>query len=86
VVRSYVVTGGGRGIGRAVAGRLLIDGVAVVVIAGDADAAAWAGGHPAGARLAAVAGRLSGEARFVTGAVLPVDGRRSAQRLDPEEA
>lgn len=38
MVRSYVVTGGGRGVGRAVVERLLVDGHAVVVVERDADA------------------------------------------------
>lgn len=46
--RSYVVTGGGRGIGRAVVERLLDDGGAVVVIELDEAALAWAEDHPAG--------------------------------------
>ncbi|SNT44272.1 NAD(P)-dependent dehydrogenase, short-chain alcohol dehydrogenase family [Actinomadura meyerae] len=44
--RSYVVTGGGRGVGRAIAERLLRDGGRVVVIELDAAAVAWADGVP----------------------------------------
>ncbi|MGI5181821.1 SDR family NAD(P)-dependent oxidoreductase [Dactylosporangium sp. CA-152071] len=41
-MRSYVVTGGGRGVGRAVAERLLRDpGTTVVVLERDADALTW---------------------------------------------
>jgi NAD(P)-dependent dehydrogenase (short-subunit alcohol dehydrogenase family) len=56
VSRSYVVTGGGRGVGRALVERLLADGGRVVAIELDPDAVAWTAGHPAGPRVMAVAG------------------------------
>lgn len=54
--RSYVVTGGGRGVGRAIVERLLEDGHAVVVIELDSNALEWTADHSAGSRLAAVVG------------------------------
>ena len=54
--RSYVVTGGGRGVGRALVGRLLADGGSVVAIELDPAALAWTDRHPAGRRVLAVAG------------------------------
>ena len=56
VVRSHVVTGAGRGVGRAIAERLLSDGDAVVVLERDPDGVAWIAGHPAGPRVVAVTG------------------------------
>src|SRR5688500_2111935 len=44
--RSVVVTGGGRGVGRAVAERLLRDGAHVVAIDLDAGALDWLAAHP----------------------------------------
>ncbi len=64
-MRSYVVTGGGRGVGRALVERLLADGGAVVAIELDPAALAWVDGHPAGERVAGVAGDAADEA--VTG-------------------
>jgi NAD(P)-dependent dehydrogenase (short-subunit alcohol dehydrogenase family) len=52
-MRSHVVTGGARGIGRAIVDRLLADGDAVVAIDLDADAL---GDHPAGDRVHVVTG------------------------------
>jgi NAD(P)-dependent dehydrogenase (short-subunit alcohol dehydrogenase family) len=59
VNRSYVVTGGGRGIGRAVVERLLAEDAAVVAIERDADALRWVDGHP---RAHSVVGDASDEA------------------------
>lgn len=56
-----MVTGGGRGIGRAIVERLLDDGHAVVVIELDPNALEWATGHSAGSRLVAVAGSAAEE-------------------------
>ena len=60
--RSYVVTGGGRGIGRALVERLVGEEDTVVAIELDPDALAWARAHPAGRRLIAVAGDAADEA------------------------
>ena len=65
VVRSHVVTGGGRGVGRAVAERLLADGDAVVVLDSDEAALGWTSAHFAGRRVIPLAGDAADEA--VTG-------------------
>ena len=49
--RSCVVTGGGRGVGRAIAARLAADGGTVVIIEMDGTALDWVPGHPAADRL-----------------------------------
>lgn len=59
--RSYVVTGGGRGIGRAVVERLLEKANSVVVIDHDAEALTWIDAHPAGSRVVAVVGDVTDE-------------------------
>jgi NAD(P)-dependent dehydrogenase (short-subunit alcohol dehydrogenase family) len=61
VSNSYVVTGGGRGVGRAIAERLAADGGTVVVIEMDEAALDWMPGHPAAARLSGVTGSASDE-------------------------
>jgi len=58
-MRSFVVTGGGRGVGRAIVERLLADGDTVVVVELDPRALAWIAGHPAGERVVAVRGDAS---------------------------
>ncbi|GIH99437.1 SDR family NAD(P)-dependent oxidoreductase [Planobispora takensis] len=63
--RSYVVTGAGRGVGRAVVERLLGDADhtgRVVAIEFDAAALAWVEGHPGGSRVRAVIGDAGDEA------------------------
>jgi NAD(P)-dependent dehydrogenase (short-subunit alcohol dehydrogenase family) len=62
VVRSYVVTGAGRGIGRAIAEQLLAGGDAVVPVDHDEAALSWTAGHLAGHRVIAVAGDAADEA------------------------
>jgi NAD(P)-dependent dehydrogenase (short-subunit alcohol dehydrogenase family) len=57
MMRSYVVTGGARGIGRAISTRLAAEGH-VVVVDVDADALAWTREHP---HIAAVAGDAGDE-------------------------
>jgi NAD(P)-dependent dehydrogenase (short-subunit alcohol dehydrogenase family) len=59
---SYVVTGGGRGVGRALVERLLGDGGSVVAVELDPAALAWTDHHPAGSRVIAVAGDAGDEA------------------------
>jgi NAD(P)-dependent dehydrogenase (short-subunit alcohol dehydrogenase family) len=61
VSRSYVVTGGGRGIGRAVVEHLLGDGGTVVAIERDPAALTWMDGHPAGPHLVGVVGDAADE-------------------------
>ncbi|MGH9244194.1 MAG: SDR family NAD(P)-dependent oxidoreductase [Acidimicrobiales bacterium] len=60
--RSFVVTGGGRGIGRAIVERLLIEDGCVVAIELDPTALEWTAGHPAGSRVRSVAGDAADEA------------------------
>ncbi|QXJ22777.1 SDR family oxidoreductase [Actinomadura graeca] len=62
MARTFVVTGGGRGVGRVIVERLLGDGHGVVVIEFDPPAVSWTDGHPAGPRLVPVIGDASDEA------------------------
>jgi NAD(P)-dependent dehydrogenase (short-subunit alcohol dehydrogenase family) len=59
---SYVVTGGGQGVGRAVVERLLGSGGSVVVVEVAAASVAWLDEHPAGDRVVAVIGDAGDEA------------------------
>jgi NAD(P)-dependent dehydrogenase (short-subunit alcohol dehydrogenase family) len=61
ISRSYVVTGGGRGIGKAVVERLLSKAGTVVVIEFDQSALAWVADHPAGRRVISVVGDAADE-------------------------
>lgn len=58
---SCVVTGGGRGIGRAIAERLLAGGSAVVVVDRDDAALAWTAAYQARGRVIPVAGDAADE-------------------------
>jgi NAD(P)-dependent dehydrogenase (short-subunit alcohol dehydrogenase family) len=61
--RSYVVTGGGRGVGRALVERLLGNADdSVVAIELDPAALVWTEGHPAGSRAIPVIGDAADEA------------------------
>jgi NAD(P)-dependent dehydrogenase (short-subunit alcohol dehydrogenase family) len=62
VIRSHVVTGGGQGIGRAIAERLLADGDVVVVLDRDEAALSWTASYRAGRRLIPLAGDAADEA------------------------
>ncbi|MFC4590189.1 SDR family NAD(P)-dependent oxidoreductase [Sphaerisporangium corydalis] len=59
--RSHVVTGGGRGIGRALVERLAAAGDTVVAVERDPAALTWADDHPAGGRLIVVTGDAADE-------------------------
>jgi NAD(P)-dependent dehydrogenase (short-subunit alcohol dehydrogenase family) len=59
---SYVVTGGGSGVGRVIAERLLADGCSVVVLDRDNAALGWTLSHPAGRRVIALAGDAADDA------------------------
>jgi NAD(P)-dependent dehydrogenase (short-subunit alcohol dehydrogenase family) len=56
VLSSFVVTGGGRGIGRAIVERLLHDGHGVAILEFDATSVDWVESHRYSHRLAAVVG------------------------------
>jgi NAD(P)-dependent dehydrogenase (short-subunit alcohol dehydrogenase family) len=60
--KSFVVTGGGRGIGRAIAERLLGSDRIVAVINRDEDSLRWIRGHRQRARLIGVVGDAGDEA------------------------
>ena len=77
--RSYVVTGGGRGIGRVITERLLGNEDVVVTIELDQTALAWTETHPAGDRVIAVVGDAADEtvaerAADLAQAVAPLTG------------
>jgi NAD(P)-dependent dehydrogenase (short-subunit alcohol dehydrogenase family) len=68
-VKSFVITGGGQGIGRAIVERLVADGGVVAVVEFEAGTLAWVDGHPAGGRIRTVIGDAADEtvaARAVT--------------------
>jgi NAD(P)-dependent dehydrogenase (short-subunit alcohol dehydrogenase family) len=52
----YVVTGGGRGVGRAIVERLLDNGAAIVIIERDAPALAWTRDGPTATRVTGIVG------------------------------
>ncbi|MCW3816812.1 SDR family oxidoreductase [Micromonospora sp. DR5-3] len=58
---SYVVTGGGRGVGRAIVERLAAEGGTVVVVERDGEALRWLADHPAADRLRSVLGDAADE-------------------------
>src|SRR5690349_2489115 len=59
---SYVVTGGGRGIGRAIVERLAGQDDIVAIVERDPGALEWIDGHPAKGRLRPIIGDASDEA------------------------
>ena len=73
-----MVTGGGQGIGRAIAERLLAGGEVVVVVDRDDAALGWTSAHPAGRRVIAVAGDAADEAVTGRAADLAQDAGRLA--------
>jgi NAD(P)-dependent dehydrogenase (short-subunit alcohol dehydrogenase family) len=68
-----VVTGAGRGVGRAIAERLLAGGDAVVALDRDGAALGWTTGHPAGRRAIALTGDAADEAVTEQAAALAGD-------------
>jgi NAD(P)-dependent dehydrogenase (short-subunit alcohol dehydrogenase family) len=68
--QAYVVTGAGRGIGRATAERLIESGARVVILERDVEAVAWVDEHPRRERIACVAGDAADEATATRAAEL----------------
>jgi hypothetical protein len=73
VSRSFVVTGGGRGVGRAIVERLVRDGNSVAVLELDGSALDWLDAHAERARLAGVVGSAS-DVASANAAVFPDAG------------
>lgn len=62
VAKGYVVTGGGRGVGRAIVDRLLVQDACIAVIELDDASLEWVDGHAQGRRLIPVIGSAADEA------------------------
>ncbi|WP_067531788.1 SDR family NAD(P)-dependent oxidoreductase [Nocardia crassostreae] len=78
MTHAYVVTGGGRGVGRTIAERLLDDGQAVVIIEFEARILDWTHGHRAGSRLRTVVGDAADETVTARAADLAQEAGRFA--------
>jgi NAD(P)-dependent dehydrogenase (short-subunit alcohol dehydrogenase family) len=88
-MESYVVTGGGRGIGRAIVERLLSTGSTVAVLEFDAATLNWTANHPAGDRIRAVIGdasdeKVAGRAADEASSVAPLTGWVNNAAIFPE--
>jgi NAD(P)-dependent dehydrogenase (short-subunit alcohol dehydrogenase family) len=68
VETSFVVTGGGRGVGRAIVERLIGTGAVVAVVEFESAALAWASEHPAHGRIIPIIGDAADEAVAVRAA------------------
>ncbi|MEU4239706.1 SDR family oxidoreductase [Actinoplanes sp. NPDC026619] len=76
---SYVVTGGGRGVGRAIVERLVVAGAAVAIVEFDPGALDWLADHPAADRLVPIIGdaadeRVAAEAAGAAAKLAPLRG------------